>query len=98
MGVKPDNWWELSSSFEVAHVGASVTAVLRDRALPFLQSIATLEGLVTKNPMLPEWLHEHRREERAAAFSILGREDEARAVRAQIQELDRQHRERHGIK
>jgi uncharacterized protein DUF4304 len=97
MGVEPDYWWELSSPFEASRVGASVTAALRDRAIPFLRSIATLEGLVAKNPMLPQWLHEHPREERAAAFSILGREDEARAVRAQLRELERPGRDPRGI-
>jgi len=94
---RADNWWELTSTYEVAQVGASVTVALRDRALPFLRSIATLEGLVAENAFLPQWLHESRRDTRAAALSILGREDEARALRAKIQELERSHRERHGL-
>ena len=96
--VQKDYWWELTSVFEVASVGASVTAALREYGIPFLHSCATLEGMVAENPLIPQWMDGQRPSEvRAAALSILGREDEAQAVRAQLQEWERERRDRRGL-
>jgi len=92
-----DYWWELTSMYEVTDVGAAVTAALRERGIPFLRSIATLDGLVAENPMVPQWMRNTPpNEARAVALSILGREDEARAAHAQLAEMARRRRIRHG--
>jgi hypothetical protein len=78
-----DHWWSIENEGDVTKVAAEVKAALRDYGLPYLESVATLEGLAKFSGYTPSTGH-HPAPSMASALELLGRNGEAEEVRRKI--------------
>jgi hypothetical protein len=74
-----DFWWLLTADSDRMHIGAEVTASLETYALPYLETVQTMEGIAEHgghNPLIGKFPNLAV----ASALAVLGRHDEAIAV------------------
>lgn len=78
-----DQWWSIASEGDVPKVAAEVVAALRDYGLPYLESVATLDGVAEFSGYIPSVGH-HPTLSKASALDLLGRNGEAEEVRRKL--------------
>lgn len=79
-----DFWWLVSSPEEVPQIAAEVASTIERYAIPYLDRIATLEGVAELSGSIPAICSDPT-EFTAIAFRLLGREREATAAEAVLQ-------------
>jgi hypothetical protein len=78
-----DHWWTIGNDDDVPEVAAEVVAALRDFGLPYLESVASLDGVAKFAGYTPR-TGDHATPSKASALELLGRNDEAEDVRRQL--------------
>ena len=78
-----DHWWSISKEEDFPVVTSEVVAALHDYGMPYLESVATLQGVAELSGCIPGF---GRRPTlvRAAALELLGRNREAEEVRREL--------------
>ncbi|MEA3106281.1 MAG: hypothetical protein QOI88_886 [Gammaproteobacteria bacterium] len=81
-----DHWWSIGNDDDVPKVAAEVVAALRDFGLPYLESVASLDGVAKLAGYTPR-TGDHPTPSKASALELLGRNEEADDVRKQLAAL-----------
>lgn len=83
-----DYWWVIASATEVNSVANEVAIALEKFGLPYLEQIATLEGVAEFSGLIPG-MGRLPNSARATALALLGRDSEANAELKAISEGSR---------
>ena len=78
-----DHWWAIGNKEDVPKVASEVAAALRDYGLPYLESVATLDGVAEFSGFIPGIGH-HPTLSKASALELLGNNIEAEEVRRKL--------------
>jgi hypothetical protein len=81
-----DHWWSIANDEDVPKVASEVVAALRDFGLPYLESVASLNGVAKFAGYTPR-TGDHPTPSKASALELLGRNEEAEDVRMQLATL-----------
>lgn len=76
MPHRSDFWWRINGPEGVAKVSADLTSTIEQYAIPYLNIVCSLSGLVEYS--------KHPTEPKAIALRLLGREEEASAVELEL--------------
>jgi len=78
-----DHWWSISKEEDIPVVTSEVVAALHEYGMPYLESVATLQGVAELSGFIPGF---GRRLTlvRAAALELVGRKREAEEVRSEL--------------
>jgi Domain of unknown function (DUF4304) len=80
---RADHWWSITGKGDAPQVAAQVAAALSDYGLPYLASVATLEGVAKLSGYIPG-IGDFPTRSKASALEVLGRHAEAEEVRRQL--------------
>jgi len=78
-----DYWWTISTANDVPAVAAELVAAMRDYGLPYLNSVASVEGVAEFSGYIPG-IGKNATLSKSIALDLLGRSKEAEEVRAQL--------------
>jgi Domain of unknown function (DUF4304) len=78
-----DHWWAIRTANDVPAVSAELVAAMRDYGLPYLNSVASVEGVAEFSGYIPG-IGKNATLSKASALDLLGRSKEAEELRAQL--------------
>jgi hypothetical protein len=78
-----DHWWSIANDEDVPKVAAEVVSALRDFGLPYLEAVASIDGVAKFAGYTPR-TGDHPTPSKASALELLGRVEEAQEMRRRL--------------